>query len=149
MRFMKKIILCPKNSGNTYEVCKYVSKETKSELKVIDQGSHIQAEEYDVIILASGIYGGHIHKNISGWIKNLNVSQNIKTAKIFLFVTWLGRGKSDKDAFEETKNLLKCKGINLQENYMECYGRSFKIIKRNHPNEDDKKKVLEWAEKLN
>lgn len=146
---MKKIILCPKNSGNTYEVCRYVSEKSGSELKVIDEGTDIQREEYDVIILASGIYGGHIHKNISGWIKNLKETHSVKMPKVFLFVTWIGRGKSDKSAFEETKVLLKDKEINLQENYIECFGKSFGIIKRKHPDENDKKKILDWMQQLN
>ncbi|MFA9398971.1 MAG: flavodoxin family protein, partial [Clostridiaceae bacterium] len=107
---MKKIILCPKSSGNTYEVCKYVSDNSNFKLKTINENTKINLQDYDTVILASGIYANHVHKNISRWINNIenDKKSNIKTA---LFLTWLGRGASDKVAYDEIKELLKNKNI--------------------------------------
>lgn len=144
---MKKVILCPKASGNTYEICKYVKDNTDCELKVIDEKTNIDLEEYDVIILTSGVYANHAHKNIIRWINDGQDCKKIK-AKVYLFLTWIGRGKSDQAAYTEIKKLLQAKDIKLEDDYITSYGKFMGVFKTNHPNEEDKKKVLDWVKKL-
>ncbi|MFA9422020.1 MAG: flavodoxin domain-containing protein [Sedimentibacter sp.] len=145
---MKKLIVCPKTFGNTYKVCDYMSRELGIELKVINSTTKINLEDYDAIIVASGIYGNHPHKNISNWINNIQ-SRNIKSnVKFYTFFTWFGRGKSDVDCFNEIKNLLEQKNIKLEDNYMKCFGGGMGFVRKSHPNQDDYNNVMQWAKEL-
>jgi len=144
---MKKIMLCPKEFGNTYDMCKYIRDNSDCELKVIDGKTKIDLNEYDAIILSSGVYADNIHKNIKGWINNVDDYKEIK-AKTYLFLTWIGRGKSDKAAYNKVHKLLQIKGVKLEDNYITSYGKFTRLFKGNHPNEEDKKKILNWVKKL-
>lgn len=140
---MRKLIICPKSLGNTYKVCRCVSDNSNIELKVVNESTKIDLTEYDVIILASGVYGGRIHKNILKWFNNSEKSN----AKIYVFLTWIGRGKSDKTALNKLKNVATQKGIKLEDNYINCYGK-MSILRKSHPNKKDCEKVLLWANNL-
>ncbi len=144
---MKKIILCPKKTGNTYNVCSFVSENTDFEIKVINENSKIDLDNYDIILLSSGVYANKVHKNISKWINNMDTVES-KTGKVFLFLTWFGRGNSDSVACNQVKTLLADKKINLQENYTKCFGQGMGFIRKNHPNANDMINVLHWANEL-
>ena len=145
---MKKLIVCPKQSGNTYKVCSYVSSNLDVELKVVTNTTKYDLPYYDVIILASGVYGGNVHKNILKWVSSIKTNTINSNTEVYIFLTWLGRGNSDKVAFNKAKKLLKEKGIKLEDNYMKCFGKSFGLIRNSHPNEEEYKNVLLWANKL-
>ncbi len=145
---MKKIILCPKESGNTFNVCQYVSSNSDVEFNDINKTTQNDYANYDVIILASGVYGNHVHKNIVTWISGIKKNCINSNTKIYVFLTWIGRGNSDKATFNEIKRLLSQKNIKLEENYMTCYGKGFGLIRSSHPNEEDYKNVLLWTTKL-
>lgn len=145
---MKQIILCPKEFGNTFTVCEYLHNNSDADLMVINNPEKRDFSSYDSIILASGVYANHVHKNIVSFLKDIPADSINKSSKIYLFLTWIGRGSSDKSAFNEVKRLLCEKGINIEENYIECYGNVKRIIKKSHPNEEDCKKVLSWMEGL-
>jgi len=145
---MKKLIVCSKQTGNTYKVCSYVSSNSDVKLKIVSSTTKYDLPYYDVIILASGVYGGRVHKNILKWINSIkNNTINSKT-KVYIFLTWLGRGNSDKVAFNGVNNLLREKGLKLEENYTKCFGKSFGLIRNSHPNEEEYKNVLLWVNKL-
>lgn len=140
---MKKIMLCAKAFGNTYNVCKYVEDNSDTKLMIIGADSTIDTSAYDKIILASGVYGNQAHKNILKWLNN-----NDKTnAEIVVFLTWIGRGKSAKAAFNEIKKIAEGKGFKVNDNYMSCFGK-MKFIRASHPNEEDKNKALSWVNSL-
>ncbi len=145
---MKKMIVCPKEFGNTYKVCSYVSNNSDVKLKVVTKTTEYDLPYYDVIILASGIYVGHVHKNILNWINSIKTNTINSNTKVYIFFTWFGRGNSDKVAFNEVKNLLREKGIKLEDNYMKCFGKGFGVIRNSHPNEEEYINVLLWANKL-
>ena len=145
---MKKLIVCPKESGNTYKVCNYVSSNSDAELKVVVKTTKCDLSCYDAIILASGVYANHVHKNILAWINSIEINTNSSNTKAYIFLTWIGRGNSDRVAFNEVKHLLEEKGIKLEDNYMKCFGKGMGLIKYSHPNEEDYKNVLQWANEL-
>jgi hypothetical protein len=62
-----------------------------------------------------------------------------------MFLTWFGRGQSDKNAIKEVKNILEKKKISLGDDYITCYGRGMGIIRYSHPNKEDCEKVLNWV----
>ena len=145
---MKKIMICSKNSGNTHKVCSFVSTNSDIELKVLDGTMNDDLNSYDAIVLASGVYGKHVHKNSLAWINSIDKNTLNVNTKVYLFLTWIGRGATDKDTFNEVKHLLNEKGIKLEDDYMQCFGKGMGVIRRAHPDEDDCKKVLLWATKL-
>lgn len=145
---MKKIMLCSKKSGNTNKVCTYVSSHSDIALEILDGTAKNELPDEDVIVLASGVYGNHVHKNITAWINSIEKKAMKEDVKIYLFLTWFGRGDSDKAAFNETKELLSEKGIVLQDNYVTCFGKGMGVIRGGHPDEEECKKVLSWANEL-
>ncbi|NLY81813.1 MAG: hypothetical protein GX078_03400 [Clostridiales bacterium] len=145
---MKKLIVYSKESGNTHKVCSYVSGNSDTDLKVVGKTTKYDLPYYDVIILASGVYMNHVHANILTWINSIEKNTIDSNTKFYLFLTWFGRGNSDKSAFDEVKQLLKAKGIELEDNYMKCFGKGMGMIRISHPNEEDCKNVLLWTNKL-
>ncbi len=69
-------------------------------------------------------------------------------AKIYMLFTWIGRGHSDMDAFNEVAQILNEKGIKLENSFIKCFGSAMGIIRKSHPNEEDFKNVLSWVNKL-
>lgn len=145
---MKKLIVCSKESGNTYKVCHYVSSNSDIELKVIDKTTKCDLIDYNVIILASGVYGNHVHKNILTWVNSFEENTINLNAKVYLFLTWFGRGDSDIATFNEVKHSLSVKGIKLEDNYVKCFGKGMGLVRMSHPNEEDYKNVLLWANEI-
>ncbi|MCD6482329.1 MAG: hypothetical protein J7K80_01150 [Candidatus Izimaplasma sp.] len=145
---MKKLIIYPKKSGNTYKVCNYMHDNANVESKFVTDIKKSELSHYDVIILSSGIYGGRVHNNILTWINSIDKNTINTNTKIYLFLTWLGRGKSDKNGFDKVSRLLSDKGLHLEDNYMTCFGKSFIFIRRFHPNVEDFNNVMEWVNKL-
>ncbi|NLL62908.1 MAG: hypothetical protein GX241_01490 [Ruminococcaceae bacterium] len=145
---MKKLIVCPKSSGNTHKVCDYVSKRSDFELEVVGSNNNTDLKECEVLILSSGVYGGHAHKNLLNFVKNLKSNNVNPDVKIYLFLTWFGMGSSNEAARKEINDLLAQNGLKLEEEYINCYGQGMVIIKRNHPDYNDKEKVLTWAREL-
>lgn len=145
---MKKLIVCAKESGNTHKVCRYVASNLDVELKVAGKTTMIDLPSYDVIIVASGVYLNRVHKNILRWINSVEKDAINPEAKVYLFLTWFGRGESDEVAFNEVKQLLRGKGITLEDNYIKCFGGGMGVIKTSHPDEEDCKNVLSWAKDL-
>jgi len=145
---MKKLIVCPKKTGNTYNVCNYVSDNSDIELMTVNRTTDIDLKEYDTIILSSGVYANHVHINILRWIENIQTDKIESNTKIYIFLTWFGRGKSDKSAIKEVKDLLEKKGLKLEDKYCACYGKGMGVIRSSHPDEKDKENILSWAKML-
>lgn len=122
-------MVCPKSKGNTFKVCNYIVNNSDAELLVLDQSHGNNLKEYAPIILCSGVYGDKVHEN----------------AKFYVFLTWFGRGQSDKNAIKEVKQLLEEKQMSLESDYITCFGQGMGIIRHGHPNEEDCEKVLNWV----
>ncbi|HZK39934.1 MAG TPA: flavodoxin domain-containing protein [Clostridia bacterium] len=137
-----------RESGNTFNVCQHVSSNSDVELQRAAKTDKQDLSPYDAIILASGVYINHVHINILKWIKSIETNTITSNTKFYLFLTWFGRGDSDKAAIHEVKHLLGEKGIKLEDNYMKCFGKGMGVVRSAHPNEEDFKSVLLWANGL-
>lgn len=144
---MSTLLVCPKNKGNTFDVCSYVANNSDAELLAGNKIRKKDLKKYTSIVLCSGVQGGKAQKGLLKWLKPIKRASINKNAKIYMFLTWFGRGKSDKSALNGVEKILKKKKMNLENDYMTCYGGKF-IIRPSHPNEKDFKKVLNWVNSL-
>ncbi len=144
----KKLMVCPKKTGNTYKVCSYAAEQLGANMQIAEQSAAADLSQYDTVILASGVYGGQAHKNILSWIRDGQMDAIKPDAKIYVLLTWIGRGKSDRDAFECIRGVLAEKGRKPEADYMTCFGRGMGFIKASHPDKEDLENVLGWAQNL-
>ncbi len=142
---MSLLLVCPKSKGNTFKVCNYVANNSAAELLVINQNQINDLKKYTSIILCSGVYGGVVHKNLQKWLNQIEKTSIREDTKIYVFLTWFGRGQSDKDAIKGVKTILKEKKISLENDYITCYGQGMWFIRHGHPNKEDCEKVLNWV----
>ena len=142
---MNTLILYPRTAGNTYEICSYIKNESSIKTERIIESSSISTEGIDNVILCSGVYGGHVHKNIIKWIESRTT---LKDIKIHLLLTWIGRGKSNHTAFKEIKKTVRLKDGELSDNFFSCFGKGFGIIRKSHPDKKDMENALAWIRKI-
>ena len=140
---MSVLLVCSKERGNTFDVCNYISNNIDVDLLVINKKEINDLKKYKSIILCSGVYLGAVHKNLLEFIAKIDKTSFHKDAKIYLFLTWFGRGKSDKTAISKVKYALEKKNLNLAENYFSCFGGKGPI-RNAHPDKDDFNNVLNW-----
>ena len=141
---MSVLLVCPKSKGNTFNVCSYVANNSDAELLVLNQNQVNDLKKYKSIILCSGVYGGEVHKDLLRWLNQIERTLIHENAKVYVFLTWFGRGQSDKSAIKGVKNIIKEKKMSLENDYMTCYGGRW-IIRYGHPNKEDCEKVLNWV----
>jgi menaquinone-dependent protoporphyrinogen IX oxidase len=119
---LSALLVCPKSKGNTFNVCSYVANNSDAELSVLNQSQVNNLKKYTSIILCSGLIGGKVHNDLLRWLNQIERTSIHENAKIYVFLTWIGRGQTDKSAIEEVKNILEKKKMSLENDYMTCYG---------------------------
>ncbi len=140
---MSVLIVSPKGKGNTYNLSRYIAKNIGAELLVLEKKEERDWKDYDSIILSSGVYGGKVHKNLMEWLKGIEKTSINGDASFHMFLTWFGRGRSDKDAIKELKKFIEKNELSFDDDYMACYGGKG-FIRHGHPDNEDCKKVLNW-----
>ena len=141
---MSILLVCSRSKGNTFKVCSYVANNCDAELIVSNQSQVNDLKKYLTIILCSGVYGAKVHKGLLRWLNQIERKSIHENAKIYVFLTWFGRGQSDKTAIKKVKNILEEKKMSLENDYMTCYGGKA-IIRYGHPNKGDCERVLNWV----
>ncbi|MDM8533251.1 hypothetical protein QUF55_00990, partial [Clostridiaceae bacterium HSG29] len=86
--------------------------------------------------------------NLIKLLKSINKEDISENTEFFIFMTWFGRGKSDKDAIEEINSLLKKVDKKLEDNYITCLGKNMLIIRYKHPTELELNEVLNWTKNI-
>lgn len=142
---MKNLVICPKSKGNTYNVAQYMKDHSESDFLVLEKERMNAFDEYKQIILCTGVYGDKIHTNLSEWLRKIDRSMFCNDVKFRVFLTWFGRGTSDRNAFNEAKEILLSKGLYCDDNYGSCYG-GMAFIRRGHPNKGDLDYAINWME---
>lgn len=141
---MSALLVCPKGKGNTYDVSRYVADNSGAALLVINQDEGNDLREYTSIILCSGVYLDKVHQGLLGWLGQVKKTSIHENAKFYMFLTWFGRGQSHKNAIKAVKYILGEHKINLENDYIACYGGKG-IIRYGHPNKEDCEKILDWV----
>lgn len=145
---MSTLFVCAKGNGNTYKVLSAVSLSLGSDLVLAGGDPALPLKTYDVIVLGSGIYAGRVHRNLLAWLDSLCAEDLKDDVRIYLFMTWIGRGSSDTATFKALSSYLSAKDIYLQPSWMQCYGAMKKLIRPSHPDGQDILKVIDWAKGL-
>lgn len=145
---MNSIILYSSKTGNTEKIANYMAKELNINcinLKQKQDLNDLNLNNYDLIFIGSGVYGGRLHKDIINFLNSLNLNSKKKFA---FFISWFGRGKSDKRAVEKCTKILTSKNQVVHRDYYKCFGQGFKFFRKNHPNDDDLRLAIKWAKKV-
>ena len=112
-------------------------------MKIITKENSIDLKSYDVIILSSGVYGGRPHAGLVRWLENIQKDDIADNTAFYIFMTWIGRGKSDRSAVDVINHILQKTGNKLEPDYISCYGKGMGFIRSGHPNQADREKVLQ------
>ncbi len=142
-RDAKVLIISPKQKGNTYQVAEAMKANTNADLLILENPSGYVLEDYNHIVLCSGVYGDKINATLFNWLNELKENTLQKGVVFHVFLTWFGRGKSDENAYKEATEILKSKGITCSKSYGSCFGGKW-FIKKGHPNGDDFKQAVAW-----
>ncbi len=141
---MEMLIVCPKDRGNTYQVCRYAAEQLGCSLGIIARGDALDLKEYETVLLASGIYGKKIHESLAHWITEL--PGDLKN-RFYLFTTSLSPGDY-QHARRQVQQLLEQRGLKLEEDHMNCFGKNFLFFRLCHPNDADRRNVLAWVKQI-
>ena len=108
------------------------------------------------MFLGTGIYGAKPNTDMLNYLNEMNPKNNVNFA---LFITWFGRGKTDKAVYDKIKATFEAKGQRLLENYYSCLFEGHSIIARvigrivfpnakGHPTAEDLSNARKWAREL-
>lgn len=89
MKCIMKIILCPKENGNTRKICDAIAAEDDWESARITGSEVLDFSEYDSVIFGSGVYAGFPHKNLISFIRGLKWEHVPK--KVHVLLAWEGK----------------------------------------------------------
>jgi flavodoxin len=149
--FMKTLIVCySHHHGNTQKVAEVIAKELDAEVKTPEQVTPSELADFDLVGFGSGIYMSKPHKSMLELADNL-ISVNSK--KAFIFST-SGQPYNGDKFHSKLREKVKGKGYTVLGEF-NCTGFDtfgpFKLVgglRKGHPNEEDLKEALGFAEKL-
>lgn len=147
---MNKIIVYTSRSGNTELVAKSISDDLDTELidvKSIENYDEFWKKQKDteLVFIGSGVYANNTSEALIDFLEHIPEQRNLKFAA---FATWLGRGKSAQKMIQKLRDIIEEKGSILVDNAYLCYGKSFGLIRRDHPNKDELEQAVIWAKKI-
>ena len=154
-RLLKPIVLYSSKSGNTEKISREISSELNCRCEKISKNfdsSLIDLDDFNLVFLGTGIYGAKPNAEMLNYLKEMNLNNN----RIFaLFMTWFGRGTTDKAVYDIIKAAVEEKGQRLMENYYSCLFEGHSIIARvifrnanGHPTAEDLSNARKWAKEI-
>jgi flavodoxin len=146
---MNPVVIYSTKSGNTEKVALEIAQElTCNVIKILcDMDfSKIPLRDFDLVILGTWIRGGEPSPDMISFLKQLNFENSNR--KFALFMTWAGGGKSDVLAFRCVKQFLELKNQRLLDDCFKCFGKTFGVARRGHPDAQDLADARKWAKTL-
>jgi flavodoxin len=154
-RLLKLIVLYSSKSGNTEKIAREISSELNCRCERISKNfdsSLVDLDDFNLVFLGTGNYGGKPNDEMLNYLKEMNLNN----CRIFaLFMTWFGRGTSDKVVYGKIKAAVEEKGQRLMENYYSCLFEGHSIIARvkfrnakGHPTAKDLSNARKWAKEI-
>ncbi len=148
---MRPVVIYTSSSGNTEKVALAIADALQcpaNQLRQVDDNNNPLTlkrwENYDVLLLGSGVYAGHFSQKLREFVETLAPQLQQKT--IGFFCTWAGRGSSARDAIRELKDIAQQRGHRIIHKSFACYGQTMWVVHPNCPNAEDLAKAKEWAE---
>ncbi len=148
---MRPVVIYTSSSGNTEKVALAIADALQcpaNQLRQVDDNNNPLTlkrwENYDVLLLGSGVYAGHFSQKLREFVETLAPQLQQKT--IGFFCTWAGRGSSARDAVRELKDIAQPRGHRIIPKSFACYGQTMWVVHPNCPNAEDLAKAKEWAE---
>ena len=156
---MKTIVLYSSRGGNTEKVANEIASELNcQQLKVgKDFGkSNLDLNSFDLVFVGTGNYAAKPNADIVNYLKETSLKNSRQFA---LFMTWFGRGKSDKAVFDKMKTTIEASGQEMLENCYKCQGEGHTMFTRliarlmrhdarGHPNAEELGAARKWAKEL-
>ncbi|ACV24382.1 flavodoxin family protein [Methanocaldococcus fervens] len=147
---MKALILYKSiHHKNTEKIAKAIAEELNADVYDVDKVKPDIIDNYDIIGFGSGIYFGKHHKSLFKFLDKINKTDK----KAFIFST-AGMPFLKNMFHKELRNKLKSKGFEIIGEFS-CKGyytygisKLFGGFNKNHPNDDDIKKVKEFAKNI-
>lgn len=135
---------------NTKKVVEAIKTQCHVELVSIEQGENLNLKEYDMVGFASGIYHSKLGDTLYTYLNQHK--EELKGKKTFLMATG-GAGKNKKVLEEFKKIMAENNTLFLGSFYCNGYDTfgPFKLlggIRKDHPNEEDLKKAVEFYKRI-
>ena len=146
---MNPVVVYSTKGGNTEKVALEISQELNCEaIKISGESdfSAISLKEFDVVFIGTWVRGGEPSPDMISFLKHLNFEDSNR--EFALFMTWAGGGKSDVLAFRRVKQFLEVKNQRLLDDFFKCFGKTFGITRRGHPDAQDLANARLWAKTL-
>ena len=143
---MNPIVIYSTKGGNTEKVALEIAQELNCKaIKISEESDFLEMslKEYDLVFIGTWIRGGEPSPSMLKFIKQLNLEDSNR--QFALFMTWAGGGISDILTFKRVKQLLEAKNQRLLDDYYKCYGKTFGLARRGHPDAQDLAEARKWA----
>lgn len=152
---LKPIVIYSSKSGNTERIAKEIASELHCLCEKIDENFNLTIKDldnFDLVFLGTGNYGAKPNAKLLDYLKQMNLNNSRTFA---LFLTWCGRGTSDKAVYHKVKAAVEAKGQKLLENYYSCLSEGHSLMARvtfpnarGHPTAEDLSNARKWAKDL-
>lgn len=136
---MKTGVLFYSMTGHSKKIALAISKALQ--VDVFNAIEKPTLNDFDLLFIVGGIYGGKSHDNLINFLKALN-NKNVK--KVVLITSSCG-GKGTQN---DVRSLLKANNIEVIEEEYVCLG-SFLFFKMGHPNKQEIANAVEFARNIN
>lgn len=138
---MNVMVVYHSSTGNTKKLADAIAGALAVKATPIGEGSFSFSQPVDLLFVGDGIYFGKASQETRAFIERLNPAM-IKNAAVF--ATFGGQSKITSQLHEQ----LRGKGMNVIEESFSCRGKSWAIMNRKHPSEDELSKARGYAKRV-
>jgi flavodoxin len=156
---MKPIVLYSSKGGNTEKVAGEIASELNCPCVKITKNSDpstVNLNDFDLVFIGTGNYVAKPNADMLNFLKEINPESSKQFA---LFLTWFGRGTSDRDVFDNAKSVVEDKGQKMLETCYTCLGEAHSLGTRlfsrlighnaqGHPNAEELSAARQWAKEI-
>ncbi len=156
---MKTIVLFSSKGGNTEKIAKEISSELNCQCVKINKdfdSSILDLNDFELVFVGTGVYAAKPNADMLNYLNEINLTNSRQFA---VFMTWFGRGTSDKPAFDKIKTAIEAKGQRTLESCYECQGEGHTFMTRGisrlighnangHPNTEELSAARKWAKEV-
>lgn len=146
---VKSLVIYYSETGNTEKVAKAIAEAIAGDIKRVEEAKPDELADYDLIFIGTPVHGSRPARKIEDFLDRLPELSG-KKAAAFCTTHLFG----DKTTFQIIKEKVEKKGIIFVDSFF-CLGWSRlignfgpRIFNRGHPNEEDLRKAVEFAKRV-